>query len=61
MFEARWQNKEGYACYSNTLSGAIELLLAFVPEEEAGCIYVYDNGTLVKKKLKGVQLAPQFQ
>ena len=46
MFEARWQNNEEFACYSNTLSGAIELLLAFVPEDEAGCIYVYENGTL---------------
>ena len=61
MFEARWQNNEEYACVSNTINGAIECLLALVPEEDAGCIYVYNNGNLIKKKLKGIQLAPQFK
>jgi len=55
MFEARWENKRNYACFSNTIQGAISTLLCFVPKEDVGCIYVYENGKLVKKRLKGLK------
>ena len=56
MFEARWENKKDYACYSDTMNGAISTLLCFVPDDESGCIYIYNDGQLVKKRLKGLKI-----
>ena len=55
MFEARWENKRDVACFSNTVKGAISTLLCFIPDDEVGCIYLYFNGELIKKKLKGLK------
>jgi hypothetical protein len=55
MFEARWENKKDVACISDTIRGAISTLLCFIPEEEVGCIYIYNDGELVKKRLKGIK------
>ena len=56
MFEARWENKRDVACYSNTINGAISTLLCFIPDEEMGCIFIYSDGKLVKKRLKGLKI-----
>ena len=49
MFVAKWQDQGTYACYSNTINGAIHCLLNFVPNNEAGVIYVYNYDKLVEK------------
>ncbi len=60
MYEARWEDKRDFACFSNTMNGAISTLLCFVPDDETGCIFIYNNGDLVKKRLKGLKLSNQI-
>ena len=56
MYEARWENKRDFACFSDTMNGAISTLLCFVPDDETGCIYVYEEDKLVRKRLKGISM-----
>ena len=48
LYEARWQNKKDFSCYSNTINGAVEILRSFIPEEDNGFIYIYEKNRFIK-------------
>ncbi len=49
MIIAKWEDKKDFACFSNTIDGAVSCLLNFIPEDETGVIYIYKDDRLIDK------------